>query len=400
MRKVLPVCSLSLVLWVGHGSTGDGWALWEPPKFPDASDVYGGIAVLPMDSDHDPEGLEVHLAPVDNPGVDLSYPAGSWFEPPPGRYRIRLQGGWRMTPFSGLISHSGAGALRVALPLGEAGRVRLPEDLDVAPDLELHLLHAGDYLEEEFLRWELSIRKPAFEVGDGVLMPVGKAVSALWDPGKERYVALSRPFPVRGHQTVEVPLQEPGGAALLVAELKRDTPANTAADLDARIVVKQGAEERPADLHVQTADKVFAFWYGLTPGPADLRGETGQDVLLSQKLDLRAGRITDVHADLKHRPDLDVQLSLPATLWNEDLALEIRELPTGEILEHRTLERTAGRMYRFERVHPTLLDVEIQTGLGSCSRTVDLSSGEDGFLLLKAQTITLKGVFDLLVVAN
>lgn len=398
MRKPLRVC-LSLVFWVGFGSTGDGGALGETPaKFPEASDGNAGIVVLPVGSAvaDDPEGLEVHLSPHDDPSVELSYPAGAWFHPPPGHYRIWLQGGWRMTPFSGLIGHSGAGSMRAVLPIAEAGRVRLPEGLAAAPDLELHLLHAGSYLEAGFLRWELSIRKPVSEVGDGVLMPLGKAVGALWDARRKRYVALSRPFVVRGQKTVEVPLSEPGGGALLMAELKRETPAKTAADLEARMAVKQGAEERPADLHVQTTDKVFAFWYGLAPGPADLKGETGQDVLLAQKLDLRAGKITAIQADLKHRPDLDVQLSLPASLWDGELALQVRELPTGEILEHRAIERTAGRVYRFERTHPTLLDVELQTRIGSYSRRVDLGPGEDGFLLLKLQVITVKGVGELL----
>ncbi|MES1245438.1 MAG: hypothetical protein ABUT39_27790 [Acidobacteriota bacterium] len=379
-----------------------GLALGEPPaRFPDPGDGVSGIVVLPADPDReaggflDPEGLEVHLSPDDDPSVELGYPAGAWFQPPPGHYRIWLQGGWRMTPFAGLISYSGAGSMRAMAAIGEAGRVRLPEDLAADPDLELHLLHAGSYLEAGFLRWELSIRRPVSEVGDGVLLPVGKAVGALWDPERKRYVALSRPFLVRGHGTVEVPLAQPGGGAFLVAELQRDTPAETASDLGARMAVRQGDGERPADLQVQTTDKVFAFWYGLTPGPADLRGETVQDVLLSTKLDLRAGRITDIHADLRHRPDLDVQLSLPAFLWDGGLALEVRELPAGEVLEHRALERTVGRVYRFERTHPTRLEVELQTALGPYSSEVDLSSGEDGFLLLKLQVIKLKGIAEL-----
>jgi hypothetical protein len=381
--------SLALVLGIGFGSMDYAGALGEPlPEAPRA-----GILVLPRGSDPeadgpgslDSEGLEAHLASYHDPAVELSYPAGSWFEPPPGLYRIWLQGGWRMTPFSSVISFSGAGTLRSVLPLGEAGRVRLPGDLSAVPNLELHLLHAGGYREAGFMRWEIAIRRPLSEVVEGVLMPVGKAVGALWDAKHGRYVALSRPFVVRGHETVEVPLKPPGGGALLVAELKRDGMAETAADLEARMVVKQKAGERPADLYVLTTDRVYAFWYRLRPGAADLTGVTGQDFLPPRKLDLRPGRIESVHAELKHRPNLDVQLSLPDSLWRGGLALEVRNLSTGEILDHRSLEKTAARLYRFERVQPALLEVELQTRLGSCSRQVDLSSGEDGFLLLKPE---------------
>ena len=51
-----------------------------------------------------------------------------------------------------------------------AGLLKLPPNMEVSPDLDLHLLHAGSYLEDDFPRMEISARRPVRDVGEGVLM--------------------------------------------------------------------------------------------------------------------------------------------------------------------------------------------------------------------------------------
>jgi hypothetical protein len=183
-----------------------------------------------------------------------------------------------MTPFSGLIvwgAPVAKGGMVTVRPVEAAGRVRLPPDTELAPHLDLHLLHAGSYLEAGFPRWEISPRKAAAEVGEGMLMPAGRTVGALWDRKSRKYVALSRPFEVRGRQTVEIPLERPKGVAHLVVEVERHFIADRAADLDVGLVVKQEGGERAPDLAVFTTDRVHAYWYGLAPGsfnPAESSG--------------------------------------------------------------------------------------------------------------------------------
>lgn len=384
-----------------------GGAVWsEPPGtyMPKGSGVVNGkasIVVLPRrfdpvsdSSDYlDPAGLEVHLVRADNPDVELAYPAASWFQPPPGRYRIWLQGGWRITPFSALMLYSGqatSGYMAVGMPVGEAGRVRLPPWVPDDSDLVLHLLYAGEYSEEGFARWELAPRRAATKVGEGVLMPEGKAVGLLWSRKSRAYVALSQPFEVKRGAVVEVPLERPGTSASLVAEVERRHTLDRAADLPVRLAVKRPGAERGPDLAVFTADKAYAVWYHLDPGTAELTGESETDVLGPSSVELAAGRIEHVAAQLKARPALDVQLDLPLSMRHEDLTLELRQVATGEVLSRRAIKARDSEL-RFERLPPALLEVELQTGLGAVSRQADLTSGEDGFLLLKPELITVSG---------
>ncbi|MES1241001.1 MAG: carboxypeptidase-like regulatory domain-containing protein [Acidobacteriota bacterium] len=393
---------LGLILCVVAFLGPSAWAVPPNRYLPEGTGVIDGraaVVVLPRGYDTgttsylDPSGLEVHLTPLDDPDEDFTYPAGSWFQPPPGRYRIWLQGGWRMTPFSALLQYSGQAAeeyIAFGLPTGEAGQVTLPASLEAAPNLDLHLLSAVSYLEEGFARWEISPRRPTTEIGSGVLLPTGKAVGLLWDRKRHAYVALSRPFEVPAEATVEVPLATPGVGADLVVEVKRRLMADKALDLEIELVLRQECAERPPDLSVLTADRVYAFWYGLVPGEAELTGGSEQDYLESRDLQLLAGKVEHLTAELKERPALDVQLELPATLRHEALGLEVRRLPTGEALDRRSLKVLTSRQ-RFERLPPALLEVELQTAIGAFSRQVDLSSGKDGFLLLKPELITVSG---------
>ncbi len=398
----LGTLGLSILLLNGLLSPVAGY---EPAKhLPKGSGVIGGrasVAIFPVKKDGpsgeseflEPAGLEVHLTPGDESEVELVYPAASWFQPPPGQYRMWLQGDWRMTPFSLLMSYSSratTGEMRVTMPLGEAGRVKLPAGADTAQDLALHLLHGGPYLEAGFPRWEISPQRAAAEVGEGVLMPVGRTIGAVWDRKARKYVALSRPFEVRARHTVEVPLDRPGSGAHLVAKLERPSVADSAAELEVELAVSQPDGERPPDVTVLTTDRVYAFWYDLAAGPAELGGGSKETYLERRQLDLRSGTIEHVTAEFRPLPALDVELDLPAPLRHEKPTLEIRRLPRGEVLERRDLGAAVSSL-RFERLPAALLEVALQSAVGTFSRRVDLSSGKDGFLLLKPELITLAG---------
>lgn len=403
MRSLFRALGLLLFLGLSLGSLGAS----EPPDamtdslkkyMPEESDGENSMVVLPTHYGDqttpsqilNPAGLEAHFTPYDDPDVELAYPAGAWIQPPPGRYRHWLQGDWQMTPFAGLLIFSGhsGGSMKVFSPLGDAGRVTLREN-DRNPDRELHLLHAGSYHEAGFLRWEISPRRAVEEIGDGVLLPVGRAIGALWDQSEKRYVALSRPFEVYRRKTVEIPLERPSGAVHLVAELLRHPMPESAEDLTAELVVKRDGRELPPDLKVLTADKIFAAWYGLRPGEAELRARSRQ-TFFDQKLDLVPGNVEWVKGQLEPRPALDVELDLPAPLRRDERILEVRRLPSGEPVARHSLE-TGKHEHRFEGLPPTLLAVDLQTSLGTFTRQVDLSSKQDGFLLLKPELVTLRG---------
>lgn len=402
MRNLLRALGLFLCLGTCFGSPvlSKGGPPESSKYHPNPEEGKNALAILPAvygDQDSpvellNPEGLEVHLTPYDDPEVELIYPAGRWIQPPAGSYRYWLQGDWRMTPFSGLLMFSGhsGNSIVTTMRIGEAGRVVLSQREESKSHLELRLLHAGSYLEEgQFLRWELSPRRAADELGAGMLMPVGRAIGGLWDRKAEKYVAFSRPFEVRWRKTVEVPLERPEGVMHLVAEVLRSPMPASAEDLEVRLTLNRGAIDLSPDLKVLTAEKIYAVWYGLVPGTAELHVES-RNTFLDQRIDIKPGSIEYVTGQLEPLPSLDVDLDLPALLRHENLALEVRMLPTGEIIERQAL-KPGTQSHRFDGLPPALLQVDLQTSLGPFSREVDLSSREDGFLLLKPELITLLG---------
>jgi hypothetical protein len=401
MRDLLRVSGLPLVLCASLASPA--WS--EPPerqKFaPDPEsgviDGRGSVGVFPVRREGgppeflDPAGLEAHLKPYDDPDTELAFPAGEWAQPASGGYLYWLQGGWRMSPYAGLFFHSDSSDVVMApvASLVDAGRVRLPaDDLNLGPDVVLELLHGGSYRTQGFLRWELLLRRSADEIGEGVLLPAGPAVGALWNRSTGRYVALSRPFTVHGRMVVAAPLAAPQGDAQLVAVIRRDKAAAEGEDPETKLALRHGGREVPPDFKVTAANKTFAYWYTLPPGRVRLRADSGRTAFESPTIELAAGAIERVDGQLAPWPALDVELDLPTGVVPEKL--EVRRLPSGDMVAEQAL-KPKDDDHRFEKVPPALLEVVLQTPFGAFSRQVDLSSGQDGLVRLEPDLVTLRG---------
>ncbi len=207
MRGYLCAFNFLLVLWATLGTSPLADASERSEFLPDRTtgEINGRLAVtiVPVKYGNEieflnPAGLEAHLSPGDNPNVELVFPCGSWYQPPRGGYRYWIQGGWRMSAYSMMMYYAGepfqGRGMVLHVPIGEAGRVILPPSEEVAPNLFLRLLHAGSYLEGEFPRLQILRRKPTQELGEGILMPAGPTIGALWDERSQSYVAVSRPL--------------------------------------------------------------------------------------------------------------------------------------------------------------------------------------------------------------
>jgi hypothetical protein len=339
-----------------------------------------------------PFGFEAHFTELGDPKTELVFPCGQWFLPPRGKWRVWVEGNGQMSPYSGLLLYAddpfnGRG-LSAPIPVTDAGLVTLASEPPVSGSLELRLLRAEDHLSGHLVRWELSRRKPAGEVGDGLQMPVGRAIGGLFDRGRQRYVALSRPFRVVAGKTVEVPLARPENVADLIVQVRRPRATLTVDDDDyeLRLEVVRGAETVPPDVTVATATTAYGVWYDLAPGPAELRGGTWNHAIEPQRLELGAGAIENRVAKLQPRPTLDVELVLPAELEREPAVLELRLLPVGEVVARRSL-LPGSRQQRFERLPPGVIEVELQTRLGSYDRKVELAPAEEGYLLLVPRNV-------------
>lgn len=235
----------------------------------------------------------------------------------PGVVRVWVEGPWQISPHSTVVGYSGERShgrgLGAAVQVGEAGRVALPRDVAPDPRVALRLLHAGTYREGKALRWELSRRQATSEVGPGLLMPVGQTLGALWDERSRSYTAISRPFEVKARQTVSVPLGRPLRAAHLVAQVQRPMLAGDAEESKIGLLLRRGGKTLRPDLQIPTADKVYAVWYDLPPGPVELRAESKQGFLEPQRLDLTPGRIARLLAKVRPWKSWSTPRGEPAT---------------------------------------------------------------------------------------
>jgi hypothetical protein len=85
---------------------------------------------------------------------------------------------------------------------------------------------------------------------------------------------------------------------------------------------------------------------------------------------------------------------LPSLLRERPLTLEVNELPEKERLAEVNLPRTAGRHRFQDELVQGVLEVVLTTHVGKFRRQIDLTTEEEGFLVLEPELIDLSGVAD------
>lgn len=349
------------------------------------------------------EDCRVHLTRVPDrgppsPGSDLTFPCMEWFLPPARRlYLAWVEGDWKITPFSGRIPYSGRASndrgVQVPLPVTDAGRVTVAPWIATEDSWTLRLFRA----ESRFGYDGLSRAEPIGEVGGGVLMPAGQVVAGLWDEQNARYLALSRPFKVTARETIEAPLRAPGTGADVFVRLRRAEYASRQEFSAVQLSLVRDEVEIPADLVVPASHSLFAAWYRVEPGEVELRAESETQGLPSQRLELPARQVTAVEGTLQRLPLLDVEVAVPSALDDEEgetLTLELHRMPSREAVARHDL-RPGDRLHRFDPVPLSELLVVLETAVGEYESTIDVSNGEDGYLLLEPSIAVLSGTVHL-----
>lgn len=302
-----------------------------------------------------------------------------------------------MSPYSSRLAYSGGkfegrgmvGVLRVV----DAGRVALGPDPEPASGLVLHLWRAEPHLEGDLPREELWRRRPVSEVGAGLVMPEGAVIGALRDPDGRRFIAVSRPVEVTAGDTVELPLAPPVDGADVVVELTRAERARSVTEYDVEATLIVAGEERPPDVRVPSAGNLLAVWYGVPAGAAGLRAGSPREALPVHHLDLTAGTVEHVAAELRPRPELAVELDLPRALDDEPdetATLALRSPPGGAVIARRELP-PGSRFERFAAMPLGVVEVVLETAVGEYAVRVDLTSGDDGFVRLAPPLFVLAG---------
>lgn len=348
-------------------------------------DGQGALAVLPRDGVYG-ESCRAHVAFEDEPESEAILRCGEYALPPAYGRMVRawIEEGDAMSPYvERFVPRVEApGSVTLVAPPAPAGRVILA-GLDAGPGIALRLLDADPLplragrLPPENLR---SLSGDRWQ--EGALMPAGEAVAWLWDADAREIVALSRPFAVVAGAAVTPSLRMPGSGSELLAELIRDPDSIGEQDQEVAVELMLDGKPRKPDLIVPTPFKVYAFFFDLGSGPAELAAQTSSSLLPLQRLGLESGKIQRISAKLLRRPELEVELLLPTVLQQIPATLEIVRLAGAKILESRLLSRSGRRQY-FEGMPADLLEVRLVTRLGSAGERVDMSGALDASVRLE-----------------
>lgn len=400
---------ISLVLWTAALSAG--WADTEPPFVfdPRTGVIDGKIAMTILPSHQtdagkprpvEPADFVVHLESIKDKGTQFTFPSGTWYAPPSGAYRFWLEGDGQMSRYSAKMFYRGGpfrgrGAV-AGIPVVPAGSVRLGDGAPRSPRITLRLLHAGSYLEGAAPKLELSRRITTAELGNaGIQMPEGPTLATLYDTKSRKYVAMSRPFLVRAGLEVEAPLETPGEQSFILAHLKRPDFAEDASDNDIQVWLERASSTKPGEtvtlfpeMVVSTAQRLYIAWFDLEPGPVQLKASSSKLTLRATHLELETGEISRIDVDLQKKPSLDLEVVVPAPLEAESLTLELWQGDTK--LENVHLVHGL-RSLHFVGVPPEMLGVVLVTPHGDYLKWVDMSSGENQFVVLEPSFIVLEG---------
>lgn len=348
----------------------------------------------------DPSGFEVHLVPFGDLDQEFVFPAGAWFLPPASdTYRVWIQGAGKMSPYTTNLRYGGG------IPLGEKGRglvtainvvpageVALRSEELLKPNSVLRLLYAEDARDGEAARWELSRRQRVEDIKGSLMMPAGTVVGAIWDPKTRNYSEISRAFEVVAGQVVELPLERPKGVAHLVALLNRPKMASSIDDYDLEVTLEVNGKNILPAVTASSAKRVYAIWYDLAPGSGVLNASAGGAFVKGEPIDLLPGRIERLNVDLKPLPTLEVEIEVSSTSpMPETMFLKVERSEGGDVVTRREMADGSHRE-RFENLPATLLDISLETEIGSVGKQVDLTAGEDAFVVLEFAPHYLSGV--------
>lgn len=344
-----------------------------------------------------PEGLEARLVREGSDGSELAAPVGVFFRPPPGQYRFWIEGPEVISPFASRLPRVQALPAGVALvgtaPTTRAVEVRVRASTGPASRTQfVSVLALGKSVEGSSTRFTL-LRTLRLEHGFRTIqMPTGKTVAVLWQQGEQGVLGVSRPLTLApgapSALEVEPPAQD---RSFLVLRARRgEEIARSVEELDERITLYRDDEALvPAEV-ASDADTVFAFWYDLKPGNADLEIEW-RGRYLDRAVELRAGDTAAVDARLGPRPSLTIELALPSALRSKALRLEIRSEATGRLVLAEALRPGSSRRI-LSSVPASSLVVTLVTPYGPVSRSIDLTNGQDGYVLIEPALTTIFGV--------
>ncbi|MCP4548710.1 MAG: hypothetical protein GY835_19810, partial [bacterium] len=344
----------------------------------------------------DPDGYDVHLAPLSGDDVEFVYPAGSWLLPPPDKYKYWLEGPESISPFSSIVTYGGQKSKKKGMvcvaPVVPAGLVASPPGVELAPQINLRLMHLESHNLWIYPRREMSRRVASKVAGKGVLMPEGQIVAALYDRKKGEYSAISRPLEVSRKRVTYVHPEPPTSSTDLIVRLERPVILERHEQYDVEFhLVGLGNDPRRPDVVIPTADRIYGIWYGLRGRYATLEVKSPSVYLAPHDIVLRSGKVEFYQALLRKLPSLDVQFFLPPELPLKAATLAVHLARPSRDLIRITELPPATEQYRLESLPAGKLELVLRIPPWGFHERVDLSAGLDSTTLFQPQLLMVSG---------
>jgi hypothetical protein len=236
---------------------------------PASGNIGGKQAVLfwPTDSvtqKHLPvEGCVVHVVGENG---EITHPCGTWFNPEIGRYSVWLETRDRISPGRVSVAYGGGPfpgyGKQIFAPVVPAGNVLV----SFQGPVPAHATFRALALKADGFPFERQIPASAKEVT--LKVPAGPVLVGLFDRDSEA-VALSQPVEVVSNRTMAVRLSPSRSATALVV-LDRPPKKAEAGRNATALALAIHDDVRPPDVFLDAPGRLFAIWYDLPPGKAEL----------------------------------------------------------------------------------------------------------------------------------
>lgn len=338
----------------------------------------------------DLERCEVHLVPTYDPSIEVVEPCQTWFLPPrlDEKYLFWMEAGNHISKQEMLFSSSvrtdevGLGK-PVTVVLYPAGRVVLGESRSFLRPGESVRLLVGP---QGFAR---RVTDSSDHGREGVVLPVGTAIAAVNNDrvGNNAYEKITRPFEVTAGKSVAFSPRSPGSdeSILILRVDGRLGPDETVS-----MAIVLDGQPKPPDFLTRTRSWAIGVWYDLEPGQVGTKIKATSAYAEPRTIRLRKGKIEYESIQLIRLPEVEVHFDLPTTLEGET-SLLIEDLgDEGRLVEEIPLKERLGDTV-VQRLPLSLVRLTIVAGEWSFTKVVDLTDGNDEYVVFQPRSIEVTG---------
>jgi hypothetical protein len=332
------------------------------------------------------EGCTGHFVPLDDLNTEEVHRCGEWIQPATGRYKVWLQGADYISPNPTILVYQrdfpGERGLMAVLSVVPAGHVVTSPGFVMPPGHGLRLLALGTTsLRRAFDRRVARPQEPT-------LMPIGKTVAGVFDGKSGDAIAISPPFDVASAKTVAVAPKPPVSGSDVLVILERPRLVTPEQRDEVKLMLAGASAPRPPDVAVDSAERVYAIWYGVTGPSAQLTAESQTLSLAPTTVPLQPKRVSTLRSRMSLLPKLAVTVIGPPDAFKK-LAIEVRRAADPTVLLHTEVQ--PGRRMDLPASPTDRLRVTLTADDWRFDQDADLRDGHDRDVVFTLEPLVIRG---------